>query len=81
MTKDKAIGEIYNYSEQCVDIAWVHSMINKIYDDFDKQTCSNCKWYSEPICSASKCEDINELGQYVASPTFGCNEWEGKIND
>jgi len=56
-------------------------IINRIYDDFKKQTCNNCKWYNEPICSASKCEDINELGQYVVRPTFGCNEWEGKVND
>jgi len=60
----------------------IEKHIDKIYDDFESEkTCNNCKWYNEPICSASKCEDINELGQYVVRPTFGCNEWEGKVND
>jgi len=56
-------------------------LVKEIYDDFEKQTCNNCKWYNEPICAASKCEDINELGQYVVRPIFGCNEWKDKIND
>ena len=43
MTKDKAIKEIYDYSEQRVDTARVHSIINKIYGDFEnEETCDGC---------------------------------------
>ena len=38
--------------------------------------CSNCKFYDKPLCRNAKCEDMNKLGQYIVSPTFGCNEFK-----
>jgi len=87
MTRKTALSHVapnlsyFNDCKPAFAIKEYKKWVNKIYDDFEKQTCNNCKWYNEPICTASKCEDINELGQYVVRPTFGCNEWEGKIND
>ena len=62
----------------------IECFIRSIYNDFESRTCKNCKFVllidnrEELLCGNAKCEDINELGQYVVRPTFGCNEFKEK---
>jgi hypothetical protein len=64
-------------------------IVDKIYDDFESRTCSNCKFceveYIEDATKYLQCINENSL-LYMTSindindthKDFGCNQWENK---
>ena len=52
-------------------------IINKIYDDFQRSTCENCKWFDR-IGSCSNEESA--LFDQLTWDSFGCNKFEPKEN-
>ena len=71
-------------NDNWIKAEYVLYLVDRIYDEFESITCKNCKFgllidnREELLCGNAKCEDINELGQYVVRPTFGCNEFKEK---
>ena len=64
-----------------VGIRRVADIIDKIYDDLDKKTCENCRWYqsqyNDKNCNSDTI-NVCKLFDIAFVKTFGCNKWEAK---
>lgn len=64
------------------------------FDDPDKKTCKNCKWWNRPVTVKNSCDYDNVISQisvdvlddsglrvnFITSPDFGCNKFEKKLD-
>ena len=72
----RSVAKIEALMLECTDEE-IQSFIDKIYDDFESRTCSNCKWrtpVSVCMCETSELYDCCVDNIHV----FGCNQWEQK---
>ena len=57
-----------------LSVADVGGLIDKIFDDIEKQTCENCKWYEHDCCMNKESISYG----YQTYDDYGCNRWEEK---
>jgi len=76
MTREKADKDCLSRDCSCVlgkdrDCNY-HEVIDKIYDDFDSQICSNCAYLNTDMQSSTLCDLYIEVPEFK---DFGCNKW------
>ena len=62
----------------------IYDLIEKIYDDLDKEICENCSFFHEhEELNAFYCElEVScnsSLGQDIVEEDFGCKKFEPKL--
>jgi len=68
------------------DLMYLNKVINKIYDDFERRTCSTCEYcrtIKEDECiDEYECdlevEEFMSFNKGRVNADFGCNKWEEK---
>ena len=57
-----------------------HSIIDRIYNDFEARTCENCKYYIVRINARNDNEvhSCTKVSSWEISANFGCNAFERK---
>jgi len=77
MTKLSAHKQRYKIENMTTDEKMI-DLIDKIYDDFDKQTCDNCE-FTWPVGDSYICDNVQAATfRKQVKPTFGCNKFEPK---
>jgi hypothetical protein len=77
MTRENVINKIFKYASDLGDSlsqSFVERLVNDIYDDFEKQTCENCKHCDEIKDTIIHCESFEQFLPIEMS----CNRWEKK---
>lgn len=71
MTREKAILLVANCTINSYDYGNLKHSVDKIYDDFEKRTCDNCKHWncntgtpSKGFCNALGVHNIGGCGDY-----------------
>ena len=63
---------------------YVLSLVDRIYDEFENNTCSNCKFYNDSMCMNPEVDNmadsVPEMTENInVYETFGCNRFEEKL--
>ena len=77
---DKKEIEQYQY----VNLYQADRLISKIYKEFERETCKNCKYFVECDDGYHYCNNINNTGlNGIITPDFCCNRFKkkGETND
>ena len=82
MTREIALSHVapnlsyFNACKPTFAIKEYKKWVNKIYDDFESKTCSNCKLLNGGI----GCEIYPAAWNWldISETEFGCNQWELK---
>ena len=81
MTKDEAKEYIQDMiNEDDLDFHGEY-LVDKIYNNFERRTCVNCKHWTETVDIYGECEvgvTLNSLTDTVEN--FGCNKFERKTD-
>jgi len=58
------------------------ALVDKIFDDFESRTCSNCIYFDKAPTEYHENECLNKFNDEIVNfgmdTTFGCNKWEAK---
>lgn len=77
MIREEALKKLKNNIGSILEL---ECFINKIYDDFENKTCSNCKYinkYNKETWECSKDIKTSYFTNYIEH-NFCCNKWESK---
>lgn len=73
MTRNEAIALVTNCTINSYDYQNLKHAVDRIYDDFTEQICSNCK---HDGCGCSVQDSILQIDPEATFTTFGCNSFE-----
>ena len=54
----------------------IYNMIDRIYDDFESQTCDNCKHWAKDIRMCDNKDSFAYDSKATVVKGDGCNKWE-----
>jgi len=77
----KKAANNFNNNREVIDKV-TYFLINEIFDDFEKRTCENCKYYQKKgeVMNLRECNEgvsiYKSSGYSLVNDDFGCNKFE-----